>query len=126
MSQSRSETTVAVGCCLAATMCFSSAPVFLWYLTGYLDSWTVNAVRYGTAALRWGHVGRIVQRVAHLGLLGDVPAFAQRATADRPTTASPLGPARCLAGFRGAAIPPLPAGTESDSSRPGARTQRAC
>jgi len=34
-------------------MCFSSVPVFLRHLTGYLDAWTVNAVRYGTAALFW-------------------------------------------------------------------------
>jgi drug/metabolite transporter (DMT)-like permease len=53
MSPSRRETTVAVGCCIAAMMCFSSVPVFLRHLTGYLDAWTVNAVRYGTSAVFW-------------------------------------------------------------------------
>ena len=41
------------------------------------------------AALGRGHGGRIVQRIGHCGLLADVP-----------TTACPLGPARCLAGSR--------------------------
>ena len=53
MSQGRRETTIAVGCCIAAMLCFSSVPVFLRHLTGYLDSWTVNAVRYGTSAMFW-------------------------------------------------------------------------
>ena len=34
-------------------LCFSSIPVFLRHLTGYLDCWTVNAVRYATAAAFW-------------------------------------------------------------------------
>jgi len=42
-----------VGCCLAAMLCFSAVPVFLRHLTGYLDAWTVNAVRYGVSAVFW-------------------------------------------------------------------------
>ena len=42
-----------------------------------------------TAAFGRDHGGRIVQRAGHCGLLADVP-----------TTACPLGPARCLAGSR--------------------------
>ena len=45
--------TVGVICCLIAVSFFGSIPVMLRYLTQYLDSWTVNAVRYPTAALFW-------------------------------------------------------------------------
>ena len=45
--------TVGVACCLIAVCFFGSIPVILRHLTAYLDSWTVNAVRYSTAALFW-------------------------------------------------------------------------
>ena len=44
---------LAVACCVAAMLCFSGVPVVLRSLRGYLDHWTVNAVRYSTAALFW-------------------------------------------------------------------------
>ena len=53
MSTSRRETTIALFCAMGAMLCFSSVPVFLRHLTGYLDSWTTNAVRYGTSAAFW-------------------------------------------------------------------------
>jgi len=53
MPESRSEAPVAVACAVAAMLCFSCVPVFLRHLTGYLDCWTVNAVRYGTATMFW-------------------------------------------------------------------------
>jgi len=53
MDRSRRDTLVAVGSAVAAMLCFSSVPVFLRHLTGYLDCWTVNALRYATAAAFW-------------------------------------------------------------------------
>lgn len=40
-------------CLCLALVCFSSVPLFLKYFTAFLDSWTVNGVRYGVAALFW-------------------------------------------------------------------------
>ncbi|KKK59604.1 hypothetical protein LCGC14_3032730, partial [marine sediment metagenome] len=43
-------------CSVAAMMCFGGVPVFLKHLAKQeynLDSWTVNAVRYGVATLFW-------------------------------------------------------------------------
>ncbi len=50
---SRRRRVLAIASCLAAIACFSCIPVFLRHLRHYLDAWTVNAVRYGTAALFW-------------------------------------------------------------------------
>jgi drug/metabolite transporter (DMT)-like permease len=53
MPGSRREMPVAVISCLAAVLCFGSIPVVLRHLATYADAWTVNAVRYSTAALFW-------------------------------------------------------------------------
>src|SRR4030042_4260567 len=39
--------------CIGALLCWSSGPIFVKYLTGYVDSWTQNAVRYAVACLFW-------------------------------------------------------------------------
>ena len=51
--ESHREISIAFACTAAAILCFSGVPVVLRHLTEYLDSWTVNAVRYSTAALFW-------------------------------------------------------------------------
>jgi drug/metabolite transporter (DMT)-like permease len=39
--------------CIGTLACWSSAPLFIKYLTGYLDLWTQNLLRYGAACLFW-------------------------------------------------------------------------
>ena len=39
--------------CIGTLICWSSAPLFIKYLTGYLDLWTQNLLRYGAACLFW-------------------------------------------------------------------------
>lgn len=39
--------------CLGSLICWSVAPIFIKLLTGVLDSWTQNALRYGVACLFW-------------------------------------------------------------------------
>ncbi len=39
--------------CLGALAGWSLGPIFIKYLTGYLDSWTQNALRYSVACLFW-------------------------------------------------------------------------
>ena len=39
--------------CIGTLICWSSAPIFIKYLTGYLDLWTQNLLRYGAACLFW-------------------------------------------------------------------------
>lgn len=39
--------------CLGALSGWSLGPIFIKYLTGYLDSWTQNALRYSVACLFW-------------------------------------------------------------------------
>ncbi|MHC4681878.1 MAG: DMT family transporter [Planctomycetota bacterium] len=39
--------------CLGALTGWSLGPIFIKYLTGYLDSWTQNALRYSVACLFW-------------------------------------------------------------------------
>lgn len=43
----------ATAACLSALTCWSVAPIFIKLLTGVLDSWTQNALRYGVACLFW-------------------------------------------------------------------------
>ena len=43
----------ATAACLGALACWSLGPIFIKYLTGYLDSWTQNALRYLVACLFW-------------------------------------------------------------------------
>lgn len=39
--------------CMGTLACWSVAPIFIKLLTGVLDSWTQNALRYGVACLFW-------------------------------------------------------------------------
>ena len=39
--------------CLAALLCWSVGPIFIKYLTGHLDLWTQNLLRYLSACLFW-------------------------------------------------------------------------
>ncbi len=39
--------------CIGTLACWSSAPLFIKYLTGYLDLWTQNLLRYAAACLFW-------------------------------------------------------------------------
>ena len=39
--------------CLGALIGWSIGPIFIKYLTGYLDAWTQNALRYSVASLFW-------------------------------------------------------------------------
>jgi len=39
--------------CIGTLVCWASAPLFIKYLTGYLDLWTQNLLRYGAACLFW-------------------------------------------------------------------------
>ena len=51
--KSERERTIAVLCVMAAMLCYGTVPIFLRYLSRHLDKWTVNAVRYSTAAAFW-------------------------------------------------------------------------
>jgi drug/metabolite transporter (DMT)-like permease len=44
---------VATTACLATLGCWTLGPIFIKYLTGALDSWTQNALRYLVACLFW-------------------------------------------------------------------------
>ena len=44
---------VATGASLGALVCWSMGPLFIKYLTGSMDSWTQNALRYSVACLFW-------------------------------------------------------------------------
>ena len=46
-------TLTAIGCLLATMVGWGCIPVFLRHFTGYLDAWTVNALRYSVGALFW-------------------------------------------------------------------------
>lgn len=43
----------ATGACLGALCCWSIGPIFIEYLTGVMDSWTQNALRYTVACVFW-------------------------------------------------------------------------
>jgi drug/metabolite transporter (DMT)-like permease len=43
----------ATAAALGALICWSLGPIFIEYLTAYLDSWTQNMIRYSVAALFW-------------------------------------------------------------------------
>jgi len=45
--------TLAILACLGTLVCWCIAPLFIKYLTGYLDLWTQNLLRYGSAVLFW-------------------------------------------------------------------------
>jgi drug/metabolite transporter (DMT)-like permease len=44
---------LATGACLGALGCWSIGPIFIEYLTGYIDSWSQNALRYSVSCLFW-------------------------------------------------------------------------
>ncbi len=44
---------VATAASLGALVCWSLGPLFIKYLTGHMDSWTQNALRYSVAGLFW-------------------------------------------------------------------------
>jgi drug/metabolite transporter (DMT)-like permease len=46
-------TSLAALSCIGTLICWSSAPLFIKYLTGYLDLWTQNVLRYVAACLFW-------------------------------------------------------------------------
>lgn len=39
--------------CIGTLLCWASAPLFIKYLTGYIDMWTQNLLRYAAACLFW-------------------------------------------------------------------------
>ncbi len=39
--------------CIGSLVCWSVGPIFIKFLTGYLDVWTQNLLRYSTACLFW-------------------------------------------------------------------------
>ncbi len=55
MSKPTSTSFDAIGnlTCLATLLCWSTGPIFIEYLTGYLDMWTQNLLRYACACLFW-------------------------------------------------------------------------
>ncbi|OHB55114.1 MAG: hypothetical protein A2173_04685 [Planctomycetes bacterium RBG_13_44_8b] len=44
---------VATLSCIGALVCWSLGPIFIKFLTGYIDSWTQNLLRYSVACLFW-------------------------------------------------------------------------
>ena len=52
-STPRLLTSLAALSCIGTLICWSSAPLFIKYLTGYLDLWTQNLLRYVAACLFW-------------------------------------------------------------------------
>jgi len=53
MNDRRTGRAAAIGCLVAAILCWGSIPIFLRYFTDFLDPWTVNGIRYTTAAVFW-------------------------------------------------------------------------
>ncbi|MGD0552128.1 MAG: DMT family transporter [Sedimentisphaerales bacterium] len=52
-STPRLLTSLAALSCIGTLVCWASAPLFIKYLTGYLDLWTQNLLRYVAACLFW-------------------------------------------------------------------------
>lgn len=66
---------MATAAALGALCCWSIGPIFIKQLTGYVDSWTQNALRYTVACLFWlpvllvfMHTGRFDRRTWRLAL----------------------------------------------------------
>ncbi len=55
MNKSTPPVVISLGvmACLGTLLCWTSAPLFIEYLTDYLDLWTQNLLRYGAACLFW-------------------------------------------------------------------------
>ncbi|MFH1371221.1 MAG: DMT family transporter [Planctomycetota bacterium] len=71
---------VGVLSCLGTLICWSSAPLFIEYLTGHLDLWTQNLLRYAAACLFWlpfliadARAGRLPKAVWNRALLPFIP-----------------------------------------------------
>lgn len=45
--------TLATFACIGSLVCWSMGPIFIKFLTGYLDVWTQNLLRYSTACFFW-------------------------------------------------------------------------
>ena len=81
-SAPRSFDSLAALSCLGTLICWSSAPLFIKYLTGYVDLWTQNLLRYVAASLFWlpfllaearaGRVPRIVWKRALLPFIPNI------------------------------------------------------
>jgi drug/metabolite transporter (DMT)-like permease len=66
--------------CIGTLICWSSAPLFIKYLTGYLDLWTQNVLRYAAASVFWlpfllyqMRAGRLPRAVWKRALLPFIP-----------------------------------------------------
>lgn len=66
--------------CIGTLICWSSAPLFIEYLTCHLDLWTQNLLRYAAACLFWlpfliadARAGRLSKTVWKLALLPFIP-----------------------------------------------------
>ncbi len=66
----RSIDSLAAASCIGIVICWSVGPLFIEYLTGYIDLWTQNALRYIAACLFWlpflladARAGRIPRKV---------------------------------------------------------------
>jgi drug/metabolite transporter (DMT)-like permease len=71
---------LAVLSCIGTIVCWTASPLFIKYLTGYLDAWTQNLLRYGSACLFWlpflladVKAGRLTKKILKLALLPFIP-----------------------------------------------------
>jgi drug/metabolite transporter (DMT)-like permease len=76
MNDFASRKSTATFACIASLLCWSVGPIFIKYLTGYLDLWTQNLLRYTAACLFWMpfllwslHARRLDKRVWKRALL---------------------------------------------------------
>jgi drug/metabolite transporter (DMT)-like permease len=67
--------------CIATLACWSSAPIFIEYLTSSVDVWTQNLLRYAAACLFWlplllldARAGRLTKSVFKRALLPAIPS----------------------------------------------------
>jgi drug/metabolite transporter (DMT)-like permease len=79
-STPRLLTSLAALSCIGTLICWSSAPLFIKYLTDYLDLWTQNVLRYGAACMFWlpfllaeAKAGRVPKAVWKRALLPFIP-----------------------------------------------------
>lgn len=79
-TSTRSFDSLAALSCLGTLICWSSTPLFIKYLTGYLDLWTQNLLRYTVAVLFWlpflladAKAGRVPKIVWKRALLPFIP-----------------------------------------------------
>lgn len=75
----------ATAACLGALCCWSIGPLFIKYLTGHVDSWTQNMLRYSVACLFWLpfllHLmvqGRFEARTWRRAILPSIPNIAMQ------------------------------------------------